>query len=71
MSEPIPATTPLAVILEAQQWNAVLAALADAPYKLAAPLIQSIGDQLQRGATEQQKPYLNGGLVPPEATVRQ
>jgi len=44
---PIPATAMLSVQLEAQQWNAVLAALSDAPYRIAAPLIQAMSEQLQ------------------------
>jgi|KBSMisStandDraft_5_1062788.scaffolds.fasta_scaffold91683_3 hypothetical protein len=43
----VPATQPFQVTLEAQQWNAVLAALSDAPYRISAPLIQAIGEQLQ------------------------
>jgi hypothetical protein len=41
------AMTPLAVTLEAQQWNQILATLNEAPYRVAAPLIQRIGQQLQ------------------------
>jgi hypothetical protein len=37
-----------AVTLQAIQWNGVLQALAKAPYEVAAPLIQAIGEQLQR-----------------------
>jgi hypothetical protein len=47
----IPATTPFTVTLEAQQWNAVLAALTDAPYRVSAPLIQAISNQLQEQAS--------------------
>jgi hypothetical protein len=50
-NQQIPATQPFTVTLEAQQWNAVLAALTDAPYKISAPLIQAIGEQLQGQAT--------------------
>jgi hypothetical protein len=38
--------------LEAQQWNAVLAALGEAPYRVSAPLIQAIGEQLQTQANQ-------------------
>jgi hypothetical protein len=46
----IPLTQPFTVTLEAQQWNAVLAALSEAPFKIAAPLIQAISEQLQSAA---------------------
>ena len=36
---------PLTVTLEAQQWNAVMALLADGPYRISAPLIESIQRQ--------------------------
>jgi hypothetical protein len=45
--QPIEATMPLTITLEAQQWNQVLATLNEAPYRIAAPLIQTIGQQLQ------------------------
>jgi hypothetical protein len=61
--DPISPTTQLNISLEAQQWNGVMAALVKAPYELAAPLIQSISNQLQ-----QQMPQ-NGvdqiGMPPP------
>jgi len=43
----VAATQPFTVTLEAQQWNAVLAMLTDAPYRVSAPLIQAISEQLQ------------------------
>jgi len=60
--EPIPATTPLAVVLEAQQWNNVIAALGKAPYEVVAPLIQTINEQLQRGAAQLQLHQPANGL---------
>ena len=45
--QPVPANQLFAVTLEAQQWNAVLAALADTTFRVAAPLIQTISEQLQ------------------------
>ena len=36
---------PLTVTLEAQQWNAVMALLAEGPYRISAPLIQAIQQQ--------------------------
>jgi len=43
----IPAAQPFTVTLEAQQWNQILATLTDAPYRISAPLIQAISEQLQ------------------------
>jgi hypothetical protein len=53
---PVPATMPLAVTLEAQQWNQVLTVLLDTPHlplphRAVAPLIQTITDQIQQAAT--------------------
>jgi hypothetical protein len=50
---PIPANLPLTVVLEAQAWNSVLAALGKLPYEIVAPLIASMTEQLQRGAAAQ------------------
>jgi hypothetical protein len=41
------ANQPFTVTLEAQQWNLVLAALHEVAYRISAPLIQTISDQLQ------------------------
>jgi hypothetical protein len=49
-SRPVPANMPLTITLEAQQWNSVMAALAETPYRIAAPLIQAISEQLQQQA---------------------
>jgi hypothetical protein len=54
------------IVLEAQQWQGVLVALSDAPYRVAAPLIQAISAQLQQQAPAQQQ--TNGvsmSAVPP------
>ena len=48
--QPIDASAPITVTLQAQQWNVVLAALNEAPYRIAAPLIAAIGEQLQAHA---------------------
>ena len=45
-NQPVAATTPLTVTLEAQHWNTVLAAMSKAPYEVVAPLIQMMGEQL-------------------------
>jgi len=49
MMTPIDPITPLAVTLQAQQWNAVLAILSDQPYRVAAPLIDAITGQANAG----------------------
>jgi hypothetical protein len=43
---------PLTVTLEAQQWQSVIAALSEAPYRVAAPLIDAITQQFQVQATQ-------------------
>jgi hypothetical protein len=42
----------LTATLEAQQWNVVMAALHDAPYRVAAPLIEALSRQLQAAAAQ-------------------
>jgi hypothetical protein len=37
----------ITITLEAQAWNVVLAALGEAPYRVAAPLINRIMEQVQ------------------------
>ena len=41
---------PLTVTLEAQQWNAVMALLAEGPYRISAALIQAIQSQCMQQA---------------------
>ena len=53
---PVSPTHPFTISLEAQQWNAVMAALQEAPYRIAAPLVQAIGEQLQVQAQTVQQP---------------
>jgi hypothetical protein len=38
-------TTPIAITLQAQAWNVVLAALAEQPYRISQPLIDDIKSQ--------------------------
>lgn len=45
--QPLDPAAPLAITLHAQQWNMILNVLHDAPYRIAAPLIQAITDQAQ------------------------
>lgn len=68
---PIAANTPLSVTLEAQQWNSVIAALAEAPYRVAAPLIQAMSEQLQQNAPDQevQAPVRHNGAAEPARVV--
>ena len=55
--------TKLTVVLEAQQWDAVLNVLAEGPYRVTAPLIAAIQQQcVQQGEGVPQTPtrYGNG-----------
>ena len=63
MVNPIEPTAPLSVTLEAQQWNTVLALLAEAPYRVVAPVIQSIGEQVQAAAGQAPQPLTNGAAA--------
>jgi hypothetical protein len=45
---PFQPTDPVPVTLQAQEWNTVIGALMDAPYRIAAPLIGKIVAQAQR-----------------------
>lgn len=58
----VEASTPIAVTLSAEQWNGVLFIMGEAPvpYKLTAPLIQGIGQQMQAAVT----PKPNGAERP-------
>jgi hypothetical protein len=48
----IDASTRLSVTLTVEQWNAVLDVLQNGPYRMVAPLIQSIASQVQQNAAE-------------------
>jgi hypothetical protein len=50
---PIPANLQLAVTLEAQAWNTILEGLGELKYKIAAPLVAALTEQLTRGAQTQ------------------
>lgn len=60
---PVAPTQPFTIQLEAQQWNAVLAAISEAPYRVAAPLVQAISEQLQGQAQQPSLP--NGPAITP------
>jgi hypothetical protein len=47
---PIPATLPVSITLEAQQWNLVIMAMGKAPYEVVAALIQTLTDQVHQAA---------------------
>lgn len=62
MNTPIPPEMPLVVTLEAQQWNAVMAALSEAPYRIAYPLIQAMTGQMQSQVEAQTQASVGNGL---------
>jgi hypothetical protein len=53
-NQEVNATQPFTVTLEAQQWNVIMAALNEAPYRHAAPVIQTLNQQLQEAAAATQ-----------------
>lgn len=70
INEPVAATHPFTITLEAQQWNAVIGTLVKGPYEVVAPLIQAITQQLQQ---QQASQPTNGAdtvlpVVPPITT---
>ena len=64
----VEATMPLQITLQAQEWNVVLSTLNEAPYRVAAPLIQKMGQQLQEqtGALGPQPNLPNGSDIRPQ-----
>lgn len=55
MNQPVEPTLPLAVTLEAQQWNQIMVVLLDTPnlplpHRAIASLVQSLNEQLQASA---------------------
>jgi hypothetical protein len=52
MQEPIEATAPITIVLQAQQWNVLLGVLAEGPYRVVAPLIGAITEQAAHGHQE-------------------
>jgi hypothetical protein len=57
---PIDPTTPIAVTLQAQEWNQVMHWLGKQPYEAVAPLITKIGEQAQAAAGQAPQPLANG-----------
>ena len=47
MQRPIEPNQPLTVTLTAQEWNSVMAAVNEMPHRIARPLFDRIGQQLQ------------------------
>lgn len=41
----------ISIVLPAEEWNKVLAILAQAPWNIANPLIMAVGDQLRQQET--------------------
>lgn len=54
------------VSLDLQQWNAVLALLAEAPFKVVAPLMHTISEQLNQQS--QPQPANGHDAAPPPLT---
>lgn len=64
--ESIEASTPIAITLQAQEWNQILNVLADAPFRIAAPLINKITEQANKSnmsASAMVAPLPNGGAT--------
>jgi hypothetical protein len=57
---PMQSDLPVTITLAAQDWNTVLGALGEAPYRLAAPVVQRIVEQVQ----QQQAPPLASAAQP-------
>ena len=53
------ATDPVTITLQAQQWNTILEVLHTAPYRVAAPLIQSISEQARAPTVQQGNGIVN------------
>lgn len=60
---PIDPTTPLAVTLQAQEWNQVTYWLGKQPYETVASLIGKIGEQAQAAAGQMPQPLVNGAAA--------
>jgi hypothetical protein len=56
--------TTLTVTLRAAEWNAIMAQLAEGPYRLVAPLLASIQRQCQGQDADAPGAELRGGKVP-------
>ena len=52
-------TDPVTITLQAQQWNVIIEVLHNAPYRVAAPLIQAISEQARAPTVQQGNAVLN------------
>jgi hypothetical protein len=68
MPEPIAPTASITITLQAQEWNQLLTVLAQGPYNIVAPLMTSITQQAQSGASQPSLP-LNGHDDHPRAAA--
>jgi hypothetical protein len=59
---PISPNQPLTVTLTAQEWNSVMAAVNELPHRIARPLFDRIGQQLQQ-QSQPQMPMTRGNVV--------
>jgi hypothetical protein len=59
----IEATQEMSITLQAQEWQAVMEALAERPFKIAAPLIQKFNQQFEAAAAARPAPT-NGAQDP-------
>jgi len=60
MTQTVDASMRISVTLPAEQWNQTLAVLSEGPYRVVAPIIQSVGQQLQQAAQQASAPVPNG-----------
>jgi hypothetical protein len=68
------ATDPVSITLEARQWNVIIEVLHEAPYRVAAPLINAIATQARTAAEPPEEaaapatpaPDKANGQAPPE-----
>ena len=61
--QPISPDRPLTVTLNAQEWNTVMGAVNELPHRVARPLFDRIGQQLQQQSQPQQMPMSRGNEV--------
>jgi hypothetical protein len=59
----IEATQEMTITLQAQEWQIVMEALAERPFKIAAPLIQKFNQQFE-AVTQPAAPKTNGAQDP-------
>jgi hypothetical protein len=61
--QPINPDQKLTVTLSAQEWNMVMGAVNELPHRVARPLFDRIGQQLQQQSQPQQMPMSRGNEV--------